>query len=181
MIKNLKIKIFLYSLSLIIISCSINPPDYDYGFDFIENISNANHESGMIMTGRFQVTEETRRVIITVPVSSPPENAKVTFFIPSENRGTKLYFGVGMNAEIGDGATGIITIATKGQLDTLYKRYINSVSNMNDRVWFDELIDISKYQGKNFFLSLIANPGPGGDYSADWFAWSTPIISKTIK
>jgi len=71
----------------------------------------------------------------------------------------------------------LILIETEGRRDTVYRRLLNPATRPDQRRWFDEAVSLSLYRGKDIRVIFTATPGPAGDYSADWFAWGTPVLS----
>jgi len=118
----------------------------------------------------FEVRKEKRDVIVTLAGS------KIEFDIPKIREGSKLALGVGMNSKVGDGAEGIISIEEGGSSEIIYSKYLNPIDRSEDRKWFDETLDLSKFKGKKVKIIFEAKPGPKGDATADWFAWSNPVL-----
>ncbi|MGA2262690.1 MAG: hypothetical protein ABSH28_14800 [Acidobacteriota bacterium] len=151
-------------------------------YDFLANfasgtITPANEPSTptrkpVLILRDFEVGGEKRQAMITLA------SAKIVFGISPINQGAKLKFGVGMNTTVGDGAEGIITIEADGSSEVVYRRFLDPVNRVDDKKWFDELVDLSKYAGKSVKISFETNPGPKGDAAGDWFAWSHPVITQ---
>ena len=165
-----------------LLSCELDTA-YDLGFDFlnsfgsgkiIPDISDAGTPTGkmaLVLT-KWEIGGERRDAIITVATS------QITFDLPANREGHKLYFGVGARFLIGDGVEGSITVEQEGGgKHVVYKRYLNPIANENERRWFDESIDLYQYNGKAIKITFAAGPGPAGEGSADWFAWSAPVLS----
>jgi hypothetical protein len=112
-----------------------------------------------------------RDVIITIAGS------KIEFEIKNIKEGSTLSFGAGMNAKIGDGAEGIVSIEESGNKKIIYRKYLNPIDRAEDRKWFDETIDLSKFKGKKVKFFFEAKPGPKGDATSDWFGWRSPILT----
>jgi hypothetical protein len=100
-----------------------------------------------------------------------------SFDLPATREGEVLYFGVGMKFLVGDGAQGLIICEVEGRRDTLYRRFLSPATRPSDRRWFDEAIVLSSYRGRDIRLTFAATPGPVDEYTADWFAWSTPVLT----
>jgi hypothetical protein len=114
----------------------------------------------------FVVGGEKRRAMITLG------GAKITFDVGELGKEPLLKFGAGMNSTVGDGAEGIITVDADGQSEVVYRKYIDPIDRPDDRKWFNESVDLSKFAGKKVRISFGAGLGPKGDATADWFAWT---------
>jgi hypothetical protein len=157
-------------------------PEKRPGYDFIENFaagSIAPAEEPSTPTGKpalvlsdFAVGGEKRPAIITLA------QAKIVFQIREVSRESRLLFGVGMNTTLGDGAEGIITVEADGASETIFTKALDPVTRVEDRKWFDESLDMSKYAGKNITIIFETRPGAKGDATGDWVAWSNPLLSK---
>jgi hypothetical protein len=120
----------------------------------------------------FNVGGEKRRAMIVV---AP---AKIVFDVGQVKGQSKLKFSVGMNATMGDGAEGIITVEAGGQTEIVYRRLLDPADRPNDRRWFDESVDLSKFSGKSIKITFETGPGPKGDATADWFAWANIEVTS---
>lgn len=159
-----------------------NPNDENLAYDFIDNFNKANifpADSGygtptgkiaFLMNG-WNIGGEKRTAIITLA------NGQVKYSLDSTKRGNHMYFSVGMNATIGDGATGFIIVEKEGKKDTVFQRYLNPAMNQDERHWFNEYVNLSLYANQSIKLTFMANPGPRSDDTADWFGWGTPILT----
>lgn len=114
----------------------------------------------------FLVGGEKRRAMVVMAVG------RIVFDIGEVGSQPKLKFSVGMNATIGDGAEGVITIEADGQSEVVYHRFLNPIDRPEDRKWFDESVDLSRFAGKKIKISFETRPGAKGDAVADWFAWT---------
>jgi hypothetical protein len=103
-------------------------------------------------------------------------SSRIDFFVSGIKPGAKLVFGVGMNATRGDGAEGIISVEADKNTEIVYRKYLDPPEKTEDRKWFDEAVDLSKYAGKKVKIAFAAKPGPQGDAIEDWFAWSNPEL-----
>ena len=97
---------------------------------------------------------------------------KITFDVGQLGQAPRLKFGAGMNSTIGSGAVGIVTVEADGNSEVVYRRYINPIDRPEDRRWFDESVDLSKFAGKKVTISFGAGRGPKFDATAAWFLWS---------
>lgn len=120
----------------------------------------------------FNVGGEKRRAMIVVA------SARIVFDVGQVSGPSKLKFSVGMNSTIGDGAEGIIEVEADGQTEIVYHRYLDPIDRPDDRKWFDESVDLSKFSGKRIKISFETNPGPKGDAIADWFAWTNIEVTS---
>jgi hypothetical protein len=117
---------------------------------------------------RFPIGGERRDALVTLATG------KIEFDIPAMPPEAVLTFAVGMNSDTGDGADGMVVIEADGQSETVYKKYLNPIDRPEDRKWFDETVDLTKYQGRR--VKLTFTTGPHGNATADWFAWANPRL-----
>ena len=71
--------------------------------------------------------------------------------------------GVGFTVEIED---------AKGKIAKAFSTYIDPKHNKEERRWMEGAIDVSHYRGQTVELLFSTDPGPRGDTSYDWAAWS---------
>lgn len=120
----------------------------------------------------FTVDGEKRQAMITLA------SAKIVFKLSGLGKEATLKFGAGMNTTLGDGAEGIITVEADKTSEVVYKKFLDPVNRAEDRKWFEESVDLSKFAGKSIKISFETKPGPKGDGVGDWFAWSNPVLNK---
>ena len=113
----------------------------------------------------------TRDAIITLAGST------AEFTLSASREGEVLYFGAGMKFLVGDGAMGLIVCEVSGRRDTVYRRFLTPRTRPDQRRWFDEVVSLTPYRGSDIRLIFSATTGPTDDASADWFAWSKPVLS----
>lgn len=164
--------------------CSSNDPApaKRAGFDFIENFASGSiwpAQESSTPTGKpallieeFSVGGEKRHALITLA------SAKIVFEVPEVTKDSRLTFGVGMNTTLGDGAEGIISVEAGNVSEVIYQRSLDPITRAEDRKWFDESVDFSRYAGKAIKVTFETKPGSKGDAVGDWVAWSTPFLSK---
>ena len=118
----------------------------------------------------FSINQDARKVIYQHP------NSKITFkniFIPDN---TLLKFGIGINPsawdENGDGVLFEVIVNYSGREHVLFSKYINPKSNLADRRWHDEMIDLSTFSNKEIAITLVTKGGPKNDMDYDWAGWS---------
>lgn len=126
---------------------------------------------GAYVARQWEIGGEVRDAIITLAGSA------AVFDIPGNREGEVLYFGAGMRFLLGDGAEGFILCEVEGRRDTLYRRFLNPNNRPDHRRWFNEVLYLSQYRGKNIKLIFTTRPGPVGELTADWFSWGTPVLS----
>jgi predicted small secreted protein len=152
------------------------------GYDFIDNFATGTispAEEPSTPTGKpvliirdFAVGGEKRQAMITLA------SAKIVFESPAMAKDARLKFGIGMNTEVGDGAEGNITVEVDGTSEVVYRKFLDPVKRTEDRKWFDESVDLSKYAGKNIHIIFETKPGAKDDAVGDWVAWSQPILTR---
>ena len=164
----------------LLVGCTTTKKAADFRFldDFDAGLITPAEEKGS-PTGKpafimddFTVGSQQRRAMIVMA------SAKIVFDVGQVSGPSKLKFSVGMNATIGDGAEGIIEVEADGQTEIVYHRYLDPIDRPDDRRWFDESVDLSKFSGKRIKISFKTGPGPKGDAIADWFAWSNIEVTS---
>ncbi len=76
-----------------------------------------------------------------------------------------------------DGVEFVVSALIEGEReDVLFSRYVNPKDRPDDRKLIPVEIDLSRYRGREFTLTLSTNAGPRGDASFDWAGWVAPII-----
>jgi hypothetical protein len=71
--------------------------------------------------------------------------------------------GVGFRLEVRD---------QSDKITSLFSRYIDPKHNLEERRWMQGSIDLSSYRDQQVDLLFSTDPGPKGDTSYDWAAWS---------
>jgi hypothetical protein len=89
-----------------------------------------------------------------------------------------FYFSYGLDRAVFDKTAGDgvgFTIEAKnatGEIKKLFYSYIDPKHNLNERHWMNGKVDLSPYRGQRIELLFSTDPGPKGDTSYDWAAWS---------
>jgi hypothetical protein len=84
----------------------------------------------------------------------------------------RLSFGVTKRFESGDGVVARVYFDGAGGRRLIFERALDPTDVPADRRWFDEAIDLGAFRGQTGVIELECDPGPRGDYVADWLAWS---------
>ncbi len=146
----------------------------------VEEIINQN--AGHLIPGReanvamrqFVLDNEGREVVGEQP---PYERLPYTLNVGG-NGSAVLHFAYGMDPAVfdktvGDGAGFTLEVKdNSGQITKIFSRYIDPKHNAQDRHWMDDQVDLSAYKGQTVQVLLSTDPGPKGDTSYDWAAWS---------
>ena len=154
---------------------------YDETYDFIHHFNeaiilpqSANYDTPTrqcaLILKAWEIGEEKRDALVVV------DPGRVSYPVPASRRGNRLHFGAGMKFLAGDGAWGYILVLSRSKQDTVYRRFLNPAGNVDDRKWFDEIVDLSQYDGIEIMIQFAIDPGPQRNNAADWFAWSTPVL-----
>jgi len=167
----------LFVLVTLTACSSDSPGPYDFIASFstgritpdVTHLETLDGRAVFVMKG-VTVGDEKRDAIVTLA------DAKVEFDIPEVPPSGRLVFAVGMGVDRGDGAEGVITVQADGQSTVVYKKSLNPIDRPEDRHWFDESVDLSKFDGKPIKIVFSTSPGPKGDAIADWFSWSSPRL-----
>lgn len=93
-----------------------------------------------------------------------------------------LCFGVALSPETwspkkGDGVEFEILVQDANSSEKVFSKYIDPKQNVVDRRWHDEVVDLSKFGGKEVSLSFLTTPGYHGNDNFDWAGWSNPRIA----
>jgi hypothetical protein len=97
---------------------------------------------------------------------------RIRFRIPELTDHSKLLVGVAKKFDLGNGAEGRIYFEYGDKRELIYSKFLDPASNPQDRRWFDEVIDLSRFKGLSGILTFECYPGPRKDEIADWFSWS---------
>ena len=156
-------------------------------YDFLDHLNEAEIISPhreYVKKFSFTIKKEAREVLFEHPDST------VTFRDVSIHKDARLSFGIGINEPAwdkeGDGVLfEIILTDDKSQKHPLYSRYIDPKNNPDDRKWFDEVVDLKAFEGKNVSFTFKTSSGPKNNNASDWSGWSEPginfIVRKRIK
>lgn len=129
------------------------------------------NKRGAFVARNWKIGGEERDAVITLAGSS------LSYILPGSRTGEILSFGTGMQFLVGDGAEGLLLVEVGSRRDTLFRRYLNPAGRPQDRKWFDAVVDLSTYRGREIKIIFEAHPGPANNFIADWFAWSRPKLS----
>jgi hypothetical protein len=73
----------------------------------------------------------------------------------------------------GDGVEFVIEVKDpSGRIIRRFSQYIDPKHNPRERRWMDGQVDLSAYRGRTIELLFTTTPGPKGDATYDWAAWS---------
>jgi hypothetical protein len=107
----------------------------------------------------------------------PYERMPYHFHVPN-NANLILHFSYALDPFVfdktsGDGVEFILEVRdSRGKVSRLFSKYIDPKHNPDERRWNDGEVDLSAYRGQTVDLLLTTTPGPRGDTSYDWAAWS---------
>jgi hypothetical protein len=148
-------------------------------YDFLTRLPQANttaDESGQVHTGAQTIDGETRSILSQHATS----RARYTVTLPQQ---PTLRFGFGVAPEAwsqpGDGVEANLYVRDPDEPSLLYRvynRYCDPKNNPDDRHWFDEEVDLSRWGGKTVEVIFEVLPGPAGDEDYDWAGWSEPVL-----
>jgi len=129
--------------------------------------------SVLVRESNLTVNGDTRRCLFMHPVSS----AEFDLVVPARAR---LFFGLGVAQDVwdkgGDGVEFAVSIVEGGQETMLFTRYVNPKMVESDRLWHDEEVDLSLYEGQRISLVLATNSGPADDPRWDSAGWANPVV-----
>lgn len=124
-------------------------------------------EADFVMDG-----QQREAILMRNPVTRLPYRLEVK---PGQ---TAFHLSYGMSPGVfdipyGNGAAFTIEARDEsGSISRLFSTYIDPKHNKLERHWFDADIDLSRYEGQKIEILLSTDPGPKGDSSFDWTAWS---------
>ncbi len=107
----------------------------------------------------------------------PPSS--VTFQVSLPEEPTRFVSRVALDPQSwdwgGDGSTFILSIRDEdGEYFELARQHIGNGSE--ERRWYPMEAALDPFAGQTVEISLRSDPGPNGDFSADWAGWETPRI-----
>ena len=145
-----------------------------YEYDFWGNLKGAEilkeREDYVRNDATFSINQDARKVIFQHP------NSKITLKNISIPENTSLKFGIGINPpawdKSGDGVLFEVIVNYSGGEYVLFSKYIDPKSNLADRRWHDETIDLSTFSNKEVAITLVTNSGPNNNPEYDWAGWS---------
>ena len=150
-------------------------------FDVIEAFKNDEllllneQESTPIQIQKFSMPQngDWGEVLLTHPPTS------VSFEIQLPEEPTLFHSRVAMSPESwgwgGDGSEFVVQIQGEDTLTKdIYRQYVSN--NQSDQGWHEVTIPLQQYAGQAVTFTLVAEPGPNGDFSGDWAGWESPII-----
>lgn len=131
-------------------------------------------QNDLIKEATLGIREDARRCLFMHPVSS----AMFDLVVPAR---AKFSFAIGVPHDVwekpGDGVEFTVAIAQGGAEPTiLFSKYLNPKSVEADREWFEEVIDLSVYEGQRITLVLSTGSGPAGDPGWDLAGWANPVV-----
>ena len=146
---------------------------------FLRNLKNAIIEKPKvkyvtIAPSIFAINSSTRVVLFQHPQS------KITYKLTIPEN-SSLTFGIALNPEVwsadkGDGVIFEILIKDGKEERKLFSKYIDPKNKIEDRKWHNEVVDLSKYGGKEVNLSFVTTPGPNNNTNFDWAGWGDPEL-----
>jgi hypothetical protein len=108
----------------------------------------------------------------------PPYERMPYHFRVGNDREEILHFSYALDPLVfdkvaGDGVEFILELKdSTGKITKLFSRYIDPKHNAGERRWVDGEADLDPWRGQTVELLLTTTPGPKGDTSYDWAAWS---------
>jgi 4-amino-4-deoxy-L-arabinose transferase-like glycosyltransferase len=144
---------------------------------FIKNLNKAvieTHQREWVTPLIFNINGDSRVTLF----EHPPSKITYKLTVPENS---SLTFGIALNPEVwsagkGDGVIfEILAKDGKGER-RLFSKYIDPKNRIEDRKWHDEVVDLSRYGGKEVSLSFVTTPGFNHNGDFDWAGWSYPKI-----
>jgi hypothetical protein len=150
---------------------------------FISNLNNAiiekKEKNVTVAPLVFTINNDSRTVLF----QHPPSKITYKLTVPDNS---SLSFGIALNPEVwsadkGDGVIFEILAKDDKEERKLFSKYIDPKNKIEDRKWYDERIDLSKYEGEEVLLTFITSPGPSNNTDHDWAGWGDPKLTSNIK
>lgn len=176
---------------------SIPIAEVEEGFNFISNFMNAeilgpescleciypeyNHKEWIyITTGT--INKDERKILFEHPaVSAEDPTSTIIFKNINIAHNASIEFGIGIVESAwrhpGDGVEFELLIQSNEKTTSLYRKYIDPKNNLDDRMWFDEKIELTPYEGKSVNILLKTSAGPRGNVDYCWAGWSNPVVT----
>ncbi|HEY4492277.1 MAG TPA: hypothetical protein VI958_09800, partial [Acidobacteriota bacterium] len=122
----------------------------------------------------FMIDNDLRPVLF----QHPPSEVIYEWRAPGRCR---LRFGIALapavwNAEKGDGVAFSILIHDQESQGTVFYRYIDPKTNIADRRWMDQDLDLTAYAGKEIRVTFVTDSGPAKDTRFDCSGWGDPKV-----
>ena len=144
---------------------------------FIRNLNNAiidTPKNNWVVINSFNINNDIRPVLFEHPPS------QITYKLTLPKR-VSLSFGIALNpktwsADKGDGVLFELYMRDGSISERVFSKYIDPKHNVADRKWHDEVVDLSKYGGKEVSLSFVTTPGFNNNTNFDWAGWSNPTL-----
>jgi len=155
-------------------------------YDFLEQYPTAQvieTDPGNVYTETLTIDYEPRDIIFQHPTS----RLIYSLDLPQQS---SLAFGFGISPDVwspekGDGVEYNIYVRKQDEPYKLYwvfQKYIDPKNNLEERRWFDERLDLSRFSGQTVEIIFETRSGPVGDTNYDWGGWSTPVlIDETLQ
>jgi tetratricopeptide (TPR) repeat protein len=158
----------------------INSQDYS----FLKNLKNADIETPPFAGATIFPLDINGDLRISL-LAHPP--SKITYELTLPERAF-LSFGIALDPEAwspdkGDGVLFELYVQDGGMPERVFSKYIDPKHNVADRKWHDEVVDLSRYDGKEVNLSFVTTPGFNYNGDFDWAWWSDPrliLIHKSL-
>lgn len=107
-----------------------------------------------------------------------PPWTRLPYTLKVGDRQGRFHFSYALNPRVfsetaGDGVGFTLEVKTpSGQIEKLFSNYIDPKHNLEDRRWMDGEVDLSRFRNQEIVLLFSTDPGPRGNSSFDWAAWS---------
>lgn len=151
-------------------------------YSFLDHYADSRTDSMNTEFGKSSINQQTinydsRDILFQHPSS----RVTYTVDLPAQS---SLYFGLGMAEEVwsadkGDGVVYSIYVRDPDKdyvLHRVFQKTLDPKNNPEDRQWFDEKVDLSRFGGKTVEIVFEAMPGLANDFNFDWGGWSNPVI-----
>lgn len=151
-------------------------------YNFLDHFTEARTDLLGTETGQAEILTqsinyEERRILYQHPSSQ----IVYSIYLPPS---ASIQFGLGMSpeawtAENSDGVEYTLYVRSLSdpyKLFRVFQRIIDPKNNPDDRRWFDERVDLSKFGGQAVEIIFEALPGQAGNFDFDWGGWSTPVL-----
>jgi len=161
-------------LSLILMAGCSHPSEYDFIADFEEGQISPQTQFGTptgkaaFVVTKYPIAGEKRDALITLATG------EIGFDIDPVPAQASLTFGAAVSPDSADGAEGLVAVEVDGKRQTVYRKFLDPANREADRRWFDETVDLSKYEGKD--IKLIFATAMRGNANSDWFLWANPQL-----
>jgi tetratricopeptide (TPR) repeat protein len=151
-------------------------------YNFLDHFSEVRTDTLGTETGQAEILSQSiNNEERTVLYQHPSSHVVYSIDLPSS---ASIQFGLGMSPEVWEAEKSdgveynlyVRSLNDPNKLHKVFQRFVDPKNNPDDRLWFDDRVDLSEFGGQAVEIIFEALPGPAGNYDFDWGGWSTPVL-----